>query len=776
MSDNSSDSTSRREWLARAAVAVSGIAAAHALPPADPPVGPTCPPSAGTPKAGATLPVIGEIGSGPDGVLRATITVEDEIRAVWTPQANPADPTKPPDYICREGQSMRYFAGGPTGGKRVWPVAKGIPGPGPTLRARVGDTVQIILLNHVDVKNFPTTLDLAEQGKSTGCDVSTTLVGDPGQENRQQVYPGGDQEPDCFHGSSSANLHFHGFHVSPGTVCDNVLVQVRPSPRDPRTNQPLVTEASVRKSFQEIFDASTHGHGPHKWEDLPRAWRESQEQLLKAYDAQVPIAKLWEADRKAIATGEWPQYYIGAYPNTFRITPEKMPLGPDGAPAKMGQSPGTHWYHAHKHGSTALNSMNGMSGAFIVEGEYDDRLRDFYRPQVLEEKVMVLQQLGPALNLLTTPAPNASRQGTQVGAGIFVNGIIEPVVTMRPGQVQLWRMINACHQAGIEFTEIRPAAGASAAAAPAFVWKQTAQDGVQYHWNNFAAPVNRNRKIVLSPANRADILLQAPSAPGTYQVMINFVPLFPGLPQLVLLNIHVEGEAIQPAMGFPATAADFPAFPESLADIDPASIHVRRDISFETVGFRGNGQGGGPFGRAPFPGIRGSRHTIDGAQFQNNVVNQTMVLDTAEEWTLINTTRIPQVPPPPPEPGKPVPAPTVAPFAPFPHPFHIHINPFQVVEIFDPVTMDEPQVMEKDFVWYDTIGIPPAYDYYPNGKPRLGKNGKQTFVNGYVKIRSRFADFTGLFVLHCHILAHEDRGMMQLVQVVPNKTTVEHYH
>jgi FtsP/CotA-like multicopper oxidase with cupredoxin domain len=49
-------------------------------------------------------------------------------------------------------------------------------------------------------------------------------------------------------------------------------------------------------------------------------------------------------------------------------------------------------------------------------------------------------------------------------------------------------------------------------------------------------------------------------------------------------------------------------------------------------------------------------------------------------------------------------------------------------------------------------------------------------VNGYVKIRSRFVDFTGLFVLHCHILAHEDRGMMQLVQVVPNQTTVEHYH
>jgi L-ascorbate oxidase len=33
---------------------------------------------------------------------------------------------------------------------------------------------------------------------------------------------------------------------------------------------------------------------------------------------------------------------------------------------------------------------------------------------------------------------------------------------------------------------------------------------------------------------------------------------------------------------------------------------------------------------------------------------------------------------------------------------------------------------------------------------------------------TRFADFTGKFVNHCHILGHEDRGMMQLVEVVPN--------
>jgi hypothetical protein len=34
-------------------------------------------------------------------------------------------------------------------------------------------------------------------------------------------------------------------------------------------------------------------------------------------------------------------------------------------------------------------------------------------------------------------------------------------------------------------------------------------------------------------------------------------------------------------------------------------------------------------------------------------------------------------------------------------------------------------------------------------------------------MRSRFVDYPGLWVIHCHILAHEDRGMMTIVQVAP---------
>ena len=75
----------------------------------------------------------------------------------------------------------------------------------------------------------------------------------------------------------------------------------------------------------------------------------------------------------------------------------------------------------------------------------------------------------------------------------------------------------------------------------------------------------------------------------------------------------------------------------------------------------------------------------------------------------------------------------------------------------------------------DTIVLPQA---------KLGSNGKLILNSagvaatpGYVTIRQRFADFAGTFVLHCHILAHEDRGMMQLVQIVdPKVSGVKHHH
>jgi len=72
------------------------------------------------------------------------------------------------------------------------------------------------------------------------------------------------------------------------------------------------------------------------------------------------------------------------------------------------------------------------------------------------------------------------------------------------------------------------------------------------------------------------------------------------------------------------------------------------------------------------------------------------------------------------------------------HPFHIHVNPFQVVKRGD------VEVPVSDRIWQDTVAVDP-------GIP--------------LKILHRFEDYNGTFVLHCHILIHEDQGMMFDVKV-----------
>jgi FtsP/CotA-like multicopper oxidase with cupredoxin domain len=54
-------------------------------------------------------------------------------------------------------------------------------------------------------------------------------------------------------------------------------------------------------------------------------------------------------------------------------------------------------------------------------------------------------------------------------------------------------------------------------------------------------------------------------------------------------------------------------------------------------------------------------------------------------------------------------------------------------------------------------------------------DGTPLVVGGYFKMRSRFVDYPGLFVLHCHILAHEDRGMMTVVDVRPLEAPMRHH-
>jgi FtsP/CotA-like multicopper oxidase with cupredoxin domain len=129
-----------------------------------------------------------------------------------------------------------------------------------------------------------------------------------------------------------------------------------------------------------------------------------------------------------------------------------------------------------------------------------------------------------------------------------------------------------------------------------------------------------------------------------------------------------------------------------------------------------------------------------------------MVLDDTEEWKLTNST------------GR------------IAHPFHIHINPFQVVEVYDPNVSNEPYKPSKSFIWQDVVAIPAAKADPANpNKILLDAATGKAKDPGYVKIRHRFVDFPGSYVLHCHMLAHEDRGMMQLVRVIRPDALVDHH-
>jgi FtsP/CotA-like multicopper oxidase with cupredoxin domain len=105
--------------------------------------------------------------------------------------------------------------------------------------------------------------------------------------------------------------------------------------------------------------------------------------------------------------------------------------------------------------------------------------------------------------------------------------------------------------------------------------------------------------------------------------------------------------------------------------------------------------------------------TIDGKVFDPTRIDQRVKLGAVEEWTIKNTNVTDD------------------------HVFHIHTNPFQVTQV-----NGQPQA---DLPWRDTVVLP--------------RNG------GSVVIRSRFLDYAGIFMLHCHMMNHEEMGMMQIVEV-----------
>jgi len=750
---------------------------------------------------------------------------------------------------------------------------------GPTLRARVGDFIELTFLNNVNPAVFGASSDgktKVDEGDTGNCD------------NTSAPYPGNvkgpdgkfisDTFPNCFHGSTTANLHFHGTHTNPNTTGDNVFLEILSSKR--LVGTPDVAPPDFTKFFGDCeVKLAPPGpvEWPRKWTDLPPSWTGitttppppgSQKDLLMKFDnlPSTPAAnKLWPKNQAQLDVGNWPQYYLGSYPYCFKLpdydaamaAPPVDPMAAmnhggaverDGSaasnmlsealpthPLRMGQAPGTHWYHAHKHGSTAIDVSNGMSGAFIIEGKYDDEINEKYKaygPYFTRKiPVMVINQFGVSPNL-------KSPGGADRGPDFAVNGRVNPIVTMRPGEVQMWRIVNSSSRGGVRFSPSTVINGAPAT----FQWRRIAQDGVQFNEYNYQLAGHQNSSFLLAAGNRADLLVKAPSCPSplttctaSLQVQNEVDPENPSV-VVNLLTVKVAGTPYNPPMPFMDHAPSFPPF---LGDIEDSEVKGWQTIDFATVA---------QVNPPTVPAI----HTINGKKFDGEV-GVSVLLNKVEEWKITNATLL------------------------IAHPFHIHINPFQVVEVFDPnvtlpgvtgngtgtiainfgsktvtgtgtaftkqlaaryliatanggtgtiksiesdtsLTLTEnalqsgsgaytyvapkyvttqagilpgqcfldpngdpeswkpcnPSVVpsSKNQIWWDVFPIPSGLAANKSD----GKGGTiPIIIPGYFKMRSRFVDYPGYYVIHCHILAHEDRGMMTVVEVTPLLPPFSHH-
>lgn len=210
-------------------------------------------------------------------------------------------------------------------------------------------------------------------------------------------------------------------------------------------------------------------------------------------------------------------------------------------------------------------------------------------------------------------------------------------------------------------------------------------------------------EFTLQPANRADVLVRFDTA-GTYEITKQaYSPGGGGtLPLQVLAFIDVEGDPFP--QSFPT--GPLPVSP-TLPNIQASEVTDSRTLVYNTSG----------------------GFTINGAKFSSSTINQIIPLGSVIEWRLENASGII-------------------------HPHHIHIQDIQVIATSDGflngLQFAAPGQNFPTPVWMDTVGIP----------PKVGSD------NGWVIIRQRFPDFPGLFVQHCHILSHEDQGMMQLINVL----------
>ncbi|WP_407986347.1 multicopper oxidase family protein [Kitasatospora sp. CMC57] len=311
---------------------------------------------------------------------------------------------------------------------------------------------------------------------------------------------------------------------------------------------------------------------------------------------------------------------------------------------------GTYWYHPHLHGATTEQIVGGMTGVIIVEDDSDDV------PQIRAAADIVVCINELKLKDGRVPAFTSGNWVANVPSTFTVNGALNPTITLRPGELQRWRLVAAT-----AFTALNLQVTAGSRH---LTMHQIAQDGV-----TFATPVAREQ-VDLAMGNRADVLIRG-DVPGTYELRAERVPG-------PLMTIQVVGEPVEPPMELPTSMPPGRPF---LDENDITNPTADREVVFHADPRVFAGAFPNAFrmlGTNPTPAADPDgdlTHDPAYGLFDPSYANHTLRLGTVERWTIRTDETIPA----------------------FNHPFHLHTN--QVL-----VTHRNGQRLQPP-IWHDTIGL-----------------------------------------------------------------------
>lgn len=341
---------------------------------------------------------------------------------------------------------------------------------------------------------------------------------------------------------------------------------------------------------------------------------------------------------------------------------------------------GTFWYHPHHHGNVAPQVFGGMAGAIII----DDAIDDSSAFNATTERILVLADPRIGTTSAVLDATTTDKQQGREGDVIVVNGQLQPQLAAQSGTIERWRIVNASASRYYRLS----------VDSPELFLLGTDQ-------GRFTAPLKVS-DVTLTPGQRAEVLVPL-AATGTVTLSTTEVERGKNMsmgsgmgmmggsnsgasigPTAPLLSVIVNGTASVPS--------NLPAELRSSVPNAPAATSTR-SISFGAMSM-GNGE-----------------FVIDGHSYSEDRITASPILGTTEDWVITNNSMMD-------------------------HPFHIHVNPFQVVARSGNGPLDPG--------WRDTVNIP---------------------VGESVTIRMPFDDFGGKTVFHCHILDHEDLGMMANIDI-----------